>query len=89
MTTATTREPQPLTERELAILDFERHWWKFPGAKDQEIRDRFDMTPTRYYQTLNVLMDKPAALHVHPMLIKRLHRIRAARSGGRRRTATT
>ncbi|HMD12879.1 MAG TPA: DUF3263 domain-containing protein, partial [Marmoricola sp.] len=27
-----------LSERDAAILDFERQWWKYAGAKEQAIR---------------------------------------------------
>ena len=61
------------------ILSFERQWWKFAGAKEQAIRDRFDMSSTRYYQVLNALIDRPEALQSDPLLVRRLRRLRAAR----------
>ena len=73
----------PLTERESAILTFERQWWKYPGAKEQAIRDQFDMSATRYYQLLNALIDRPEALAADPMLVKRLRRMRSARQRAR------
>lgn len=69
----------PLSARDADILDFERHWWKSAGAKDQTIRERFDMSPTRYYQVLNALIDTPEALAADPLLVKRLRRLRAER----------
>jgi hypothetical protein len=68
-----------LTERESEILAFERQWWKYAGAKEQAIRDLFDMSATRYYQVLNALIDRPAALVHDPMLVKRLRRLRTTR----------
>lgn len=68
-----------LTERELAILAFERQWWKYAGAKESAIRDLFDMSATRYYQVLNALIDQPEALVADPMLVKRLRRLRSTR----------
>ena len=68
-----------LSERELAILAFERQWWKYAGAKETAIRDLFDMSATRYYQVLNALIDKPEALVADPMLVKRLRRLRSTR----------
>jgi hypothetical protein len=72
-----------LTEREHEILAFERQWWKYAGAKEQAIRELFDMSATRYYQLLNNLLDKQEAIRVDPMLIKRLRRQRAIRLRGR------
>jgi hypothetical protein len=72
-----------LTEREQAILSFERQWWKYAGAKEQAIRDLFDMSATRYYQVLNALIDRPDAMTFDPMLVKRLRRLRAARQRAR------
>ena len=68
-----------LSQRDVEILEFERQWWKYAGAKEQAIRDLFDMSATRYYQVLNALLDRPEALAADPMLVKRLRRMRAAR----------
>ena len=68
-----------LSERDRQILAFERQWWRYAGAKEQAIRELFDMSATRYYQVLNALIDEPAALKHDPMLVKRLRRMRAAR----------
>jgi hypothetical protein len=72
-----------LSERDRAILSFERQWWRFAGAKEQAIRELFDMSATRYYQVLNLLIDRPEALAHDPMLVKRLRRMRAARQRAR------
>ena len=74
---------QPLSEREVAVLAFERQWWKYAGAKEQAVRELFDMSATRYYQVLNALIDSPAALAHDPMLVKRLRRMRASRQRAR------
>ena len=68
-----------LGRRDREILAFERQWWKYAGAKEQSIRELFDMSATRYYQVLNALIDTPAALAADPMLVKRLRRLRASR----------
>jgi hypothetical protein len=72
-------EQDGLTRRDREILAFERQWWKYAGAKEQAIRELFDMSTTRYYQVLNALIDNPAALAADPMLVKRLRRLRASR----------
>ena len=74
----------PLTDREREVLAFERQWWKYAGAKEQAIKELFDMSATRYYQVLNALIDSPSALEADPMLIKRLRRLRASRQRQRR-----
>ena len=75
--------PSSLSERDRQILEFERQWWKFAGAKEQAIRDLFEMSATRYYQILNILIDTPEALAFDPMLVKRLRRMRASRQRAR------
>ncbi|MGO0575387.1 DUF3263 domain-containing protein [Ornithinimicrobium panacihumi] len=71
--------PSTLTDRDRQILDFEHQWWKYPGSKEQAVKDLFDLSPTRYYQLLNQLIDNDDALAHDPMLIKRLRRQRARR----------
>ena len=53
------RAVKELDRREREILAFESQWWKYAGAKEQAIRELFDMSATRYYQVLNALVDKP------------------------------
>ncbi|HSI26413.1 MAG TPA: DUF3263 domain-containing protein [Aeromicrobium sp.] len=72
-----------LSEREREILGMERLWWQYAGAKEQAIRDKFDMSTTRYYQVLNALIDREDALAHDPLLIKRLRRMRAQRQRSR------
>ena len=72
-----------LSARDREILAFERQWWKYAGAKEQAVRELFDMSATRYYQVLNALIDTPEALEADPMLVKRLRRLRASRQRAR------
>jgi len=72
-----------LAERDRAILDFERQWWKYAGAKEQAVREKFAMSSTRYYQVLNALIDRPEALAHDPLLVRRLRRLRATRQRAR------
>ena len=72
-----------LSQRDRQILEFERQWCKYAGAKEQAIRELFDMSATRYYQIINALIDNPDALAFDPMLVKRLRRMRAARQRAR------
>lgn len=66
-------------DREHKILEFERYWWKYAGAKERAIREQFDLSATRYYQLLNEIIDLADALAYDPILVKRLQRLRAFR----------
>lgn len=77
---AEAEEPPELTDRGKQILDFERQWWRQAGAKEQAIRDTFNLSATRYYQLLNALLDDPLALAHDPVVVQRLRRLRASRS---------
>ena len=78
-----------LSDRDAAILDFERQWWKHAGAKEEAIREAFGLSAARYYQVLNAVIDSPAAVRHDPMLVKRLHRARDARTSARAARAFT
>ncbi len=78
-TTAQSPAGSMLSERDQEILDFERQWWKYAGAKESAVREMFDMSSTRYYQVLNALIDRPEALEADPLLVRRLRRLRATR----------
>jgi Protein of unknown function (DUF3263) len=72
-----------LSARDRAILDLERTWWSLPGSKEAAIRERLVMSPTRYYQRLNTLLDDPASLAYDPLTVKRARRVRGARRRAR------
>lgn len=74
---------RPLSESEAEILAFEKLRWKYAGAKDSAILERFGMSPTRYYQVLNALIDRPEAQAAEPLLVGRLRRLRDARAAQR------
>ena len=72
-----------LSRRDRDILAFERQWWQYAGAKEQAIKERFDLSPTRYYQVLNQIIDNPSALAEDPLLVRRLRRLRTSRQKAR------
>lgn len=72
-----------LSDRDQAILDFERSWWTEPGSKEAAIRDRFQLSPARYYQVLNGLIDSADALAYDPLVVRRLRRLRDRRRRAR------
>jgi hypothetical protein len=79
----TLRAMTELTDRQQQLLAFERQWWKYAGAKETAIRDRFGLSATRYYQLLNALLDRPEALQHDPQLVMRLRRLREQRAARR------
>jgi hypothetical protein len=78
--------PTGLSELELRLLEFERTWWRHAGSKESAIKELFNLTPPAYYQMLNNLIDHKEALLAEPILVKRLRRIRDARSTSRSST---
>src|SRR5699024_11099479 len=68
-----------LSERDREILALERVWWKYAGAQEQAIREKVDMSTTRYYQILNGLLDSRAASAIDPLLVNALRRMRSSR----------
>ncbi len=72
-----------LSERDRSILDFERDWKRHAEAKEDAVHTEFGLTAARYYQVLNTVIDLPAALVYDPMLVKRLQRMRQARTNAR------
>jgi len=75
-----------LSELETQILEFERTWCRHAGAKESSIKELFNLTPPAYYQMLNNLIDRPAALMAQPLLVKRLLRLRDQRTTTRSST---
>jgi hypothetical protein len=72
-----------LSDRDRAILDFERGWWLLPSTKGEAIRDHLDLSPTRYYQLLSRLLDDPEAEGYDPLVVHRLRRARHERRRAR------
>lgn len=68
-----------LSEEDRALLRFEQLQFRYPGAKDDAVRETFGLSRTRYEQRLRAVADRPEALAEFPMLVHRLHRLRAQR----------
>ena len=75
---------QSLSDLDAAILEFESHAPREIAAKEEAIRTRLDISPVRYHQRLNVLLDVPAAHAAYPLLVARLRRLRDTREDVRR-----
>ncbi|MGP3754115.1 DUF3263 domain-containing protein [Streptomyces sp. IBSNAI001] len=75
--------PAPLSGQERAVLALERRSWAGPGAKERAVREELGISPVRYYQLLNALLDDRRALEADPVTVNRLRRVREARRGRR------
>ncbi|MFJ8858663.1 DUF3263 domain-containing protein [Streptomyces sp. NPDC102451] len=73
----------PLSGQERAVLALERRSWAGPGAKERAVREELGISPVRYYQLLNALLDDRRALEADPVTVNRLRRVREARRGRR------
>ncbi len=62
----------------VTVLKIERQFWRTAGAKDEAIR-ALGLSPVRYHQLLNQLLDDPAFLQADPQLVYRLLRVRTNR----------
>ena len=69
----TTLVRMPLTDR----------WRTEPGSKEAGIRERFELSTTRYYEILAELVDAPDAYEHAPLVVKRLQHQRDRRRRGR------
>jgi hypothetical protein len=75
---------QKLADHDRRILEFERQIYRRQAAKDEAILVEFGISPTRYFQTLNRIIDCQAAMYHDPQLVSRLRRIRDTRRASRR-----
>lgn len=80
-----------LSDRDRAILEFERGWWLEPGTKESALRSHLDLSPSRYRQLLYALVDDPDALAFDALVVRRVRKIRErnrkARFEGKGRSA--
>jgi hypothetical protein len=67
-----------LTVRHREMLAFEAQWWRHDVGRETAIWQLFGISPTRYRQILNVVIEWPEALEADPLLVRRLRRARAA-----------
>ncbi|WP_373304414.1 DUF3263 domain-containing protein [Streptomyces anandii] len=72
-----------LDRRERDILALERRGFSGPGAKERAIREELGLSPVRYYQLLNALLDDTRALAHDPVTVNRLRRVRNSRRSER------
>lgn len=72
-----------LSVRDHMTLKLEETRWNKPGMKEQQIRELFGESPSRYYQRLSRLIECPEAMAAYPTLVRRLQRLAATRRSAR------
>lgn len=77
-----------ITERQQAMLEFERTFWTFDDPKETLVRARFQCSIDEYYAQLNDLLEQPEALAHDPLVVRRLQRQRVRRRRERLETGT-
>ncbi|MEK0373345.1 DUF3263 domain-containing protein [Corynebacterium mastitidis] len=61
-----------LSDFDARLLDFAERAPRALGAREEAIRAELGISPVRYYQRLNLLIDAPEAMAAHPALVRRL-----------------
>lgn len=77
-----------ITERQQAMLEFERTFWTFDDPKETLVRARFQCSIDEYHAELNDLLEQPEALAHDPLVVRRLQRQRVRRRRERLETGT-
>ncbi|ARF74200.1 hypothetical protein B7C62_19620 [Kitasatospora albolonga] len=75
--------PVELSARARAVLALERRPWAGPGAKERAIREELGISPVRYFQLLDALIEDERALREDPVTVNRLRRLKEERRGRR------
>ena len=69
----------PLSERDLAIVEFEASWFTLDEDRHDAIRARFACSVEEYNHELNRVIDHPESLLADPLVVRRLRRQRERR----------
>lgn len=69
----------PLSERDLAIIEFEAGWFLLDEDRHDAIRARFGCSVEDYNLELNRVIDHPASMCADPLVVRRLRRTRERR----------
>jgi uncharacterized protein DUF3263 len=72
-----------LSDRDRAVLDFAGRTYLYRGAQEQAILDEFNLSPARFWQIVNRLVDTEAAIAYAPVTC-RLYRERRQAQRDRR-----
>ena len=63
-----------MTADEMAMLDFEREWWRHAGAKEEEVQLRWGLSIAEYGGRLLGIALRPEAMEYDPLTVRRIRR---------------
>ena len=63
-----------MTADEMAMLDFEREWWRHAGTRDDEVQQRWGLTAAEYGGRLIGIALRPEAMEYDPLTVRRIRR---------------
>jgi hypothetical protein len=69
-----------LTDTQKAMLDLAGQSFKYAGSLEDQAKQQFGLTPTRYWQEVNRLIQTQHALAYRPALVQRLSQRRQPRT---------
>jgi len=72
-----------LTDTDRAMLDLEGELFKYLGAKEATVRQRFGLSLVQFNARVLWLIEQPAALAYAPATVRRLQRLRDRRLAAR------
>jgi hypothetical protein len=58
----------------MAILDFEREWWRHAGVRDQEVWERWGISASEYDRRLIAIAVRPEAMAYDALTVRRIRR---------------
>lgn len=64
---------------DLLALDIAARHYRQPGAREAAALSELDMSPTRFWQRVNHLLDDPSILAADAQTVRRLRRLRSQR----------
>jgi len=63
-----------MTADEMAMLDFEREWWRHAGTKEAEVQQRWGLSTAEYGGRLIGIALRPEAMEYDPLTVRRIRR---------------
>ncbi len=74
-----------MTDDEATAIRIAAAHYRHQGARDTDVRQQLDMSPTRFAQVVNALIDRPDVIAAYPLETARLRRLREKRAAVRNR----